>query len=358
MTLVLVEIPLGERLRVVTIAYATDLWLAEIGMTRSPRTIDTYRRLLYKLATAYPHIDVDELTATQLRRFLDTQSREIRGGARKEDSTLAQNVSVLNNWMDWLSNEGIVKRNPTRRNGLRILHRPRLAPPEENDRVVTVTTDQVVQMLATADESGAWNKRLALNALAYLGPRRHAIAQARIGDYDAATRTLPFLEKGHKTIRKPVPGPLALLLDAAIAAGIYGTPLDPDAYLVPGNAEQRRKGERDDRVIWRLVREVAAAAGVKAHVHALRAAFAVYYLEQNPGDLVALKDLMGHRMIETTMVYLRRLNRARSMETVRGLDWGLASEASQRAAKPSEAKPATEKEGFEPSMEAFTPITP
>jgi hypothetical protein len=57
-------------------------------------------------------------------------------------------------------------------------------------------------------------------------------------------------------------------------------------------------------------------------VHALRAAFAVQFDEQNPGRVIALKELLGHARVETTMVYLRRKNKALEMESVRGLSWG------------------------------------
>jgi integrase len=66
---------------------------------------------------------------------------------------------------------------------------------------------------------------------------------------------------------------------------------------------------------------------VTTHVHALRAAFAVHFLEAKPGELVALKNLMGHKRIDTTLVYLRRLNRRQGMETVRDLDWGSTGES-------------------------------
>ena len=55
-------------------------------------------------------------------------------------------------------------------------------------------------------------------------------------------------------------------------------------------------------------------------------------------------------------MYLRRLNRRRRIDSVRGLSW--ASVPTQIAQKLWEANPLTEKEGFEPSMEEFTPITP
>ncbi len=163
---------------------------------------------------------------------------------------------------------------------------------------------------------------IAVSLAVYSGARRHALATIRRSDYDPFDRTLRFKEKGGKTIVKPVAGALAEILDAAIFAGVYPD-ADDDAYLIPGSALQRRPGDRDDRVVWRLIHRVAARAGVKTTVHALRAAFAVFYLEQNGEDhLFALKELMGHSRVETTMIYLRRLDRRRSMETVRGLDWG------------------------------------
>ena len=44
---------------------------------------------------------------------------------------------------------------------------------------------------------------------------------------------------------------------------------------------------------------------------------------RHPGDVEALKELMGHRSIATTQVYLRKLDRQRAMERVRDLSWVL-----------------------------------
>ncbi len=153
-------------------------------------------------------------------------------------------------------------------------------------------------------------------------------------------------EKGGKTISKPIPAELAHVIEAAIAADVYKS---HDDYLVPSQGAQRRPGDRDDRIIWRLVKQVAKKAGVTTHVHALRAAFAVQFLENNPGEMIALQELMGHERSETTLVYLRRLNRQQRMETVRTLSWGKAGNT-QFGAEPMESNGVTEKEGFEPSM--------
>jgi hypothetical protein len=87
------------------------------------------------------------------------------------------------------------------------------------------------------------------------------------------------------------------------------------------------KPERSNAVIWDAVKRVAKRAGVSAHVHSLRAAFAVLFDEAFPNQPFALKDLLGHERIETTMIYLRRKNRDKAMEVVRDLSWRALNEA-------------------------------
>jgi integrase len=96
-------------------------------------------------------------------------------------------------------------------------------------------------------------------------------------------------------------------------------------YLIPNRrpAAVRRRVERSDKVMWDTVKCVAARVGVRCHVHALRAAFAVQFDEMHPGHGLALKDLMGHARFDTTFRhYLRRRDKARHMEAIRDLSWG------------------------------------
>lgn len=317
-----------ERAKVLrmNISHATDLWLSAISGSKQPRTRDTYRRLLDKLADTYPWDDVDEITEAKLLRFLSRWDH-------RSPATKAQNISILRGFFGWLKVKKWLKENPAKH-----LERPQVPRAEENDNITSITGAEVRKLLHAAE---GWPEKLAVYTLAYLGPRRRAIAQARLADYDSLERTLTFREKGAKTIRKPVPDRLADLIDAAIADGIYN---DLSDYLVPNREPRRKKGERDDRIIWNLVRQVAERVGVTTHVHALRAAFAVEFLRRNPGQLVALQELLGHRRVETTMVYLRRLNRSDAMESVRSLDWD--------ASETFESSYVAEKEGFEPSKDA------
>ena len=70
-----------------------------------------------------------------------------------------------------------------------------------------------------------------------------------------------------------------------------------------------------------------------------RAAFAVRFLETHVGDLEALQALMGHKRIETTQVYLRRLDRETAMDRVRDLSWGSSQFESTAEEAPTGVEP-------------------
>jgi len=282
---------------------ATDLFLDDLtSRGYSARTVDSYRRLLNPFGDSLrDDPDIGQVTEDDVRKFFTRFNRHAPG-------TRAHAFSVLSSFFKWLYFAEKIKRNPMDR-----MVRPKRVPPEDLD-VLTLSTADVRTLLEMAE---SWPERLAINVLAYLGPRRRAVARLRLKDYDQTRGRLRFKEKGGKVIWKTVPTKLAAVIDAAIAAGIYP---DKDAYLVPSEGPTLRP-ERDDRVIWNIIKRLAWRAGIDAHVHALRAAFAVYYLEQG-GDVLGLQDLLGHRSAATTQVYLRKRNREAGMEPVRTLDWG------------------------------------
>ena len=287
-----------------TIEDAIDLFdgdCARRGLTNKTRA--TYRGILYEFADEFPkRWRVDKLTSDDIRRFLAQRGRSHSQGTR------AHTESCLASFFKCLYRDGHVQANPMDR-----LQRTQKLPSEALN-VVTVSSGEVEQML---DAAGTWAERLCLSILAYLGPRRHAVAMLKLRDYDRLRGRIRFEEKGGKVIWKPIPGDLRDLIEAAIVAGVI---CDADDYLVPPEGPLYKPGKRDDRVIYRLVKKVAKKAGVNTHVHALRAAFAVFYLEQG-GSQASLQDLMGHSSPKTTEVYLRRLNREQRMEPVRGLSW-------------------------------------
>jgi hypothetical protein len=197
----------------------------------------------------------------------------------------------------------------------------RIEPPKRlaaDDLDVTTVTGDDVRRLFDACET--LHELVCLSTLAYLGPRRRAASGLRWRDVDLERERIRFREKGGKVITKPIPREYAAILHAARATeGNY----DPNGYVIPMVRRQKRAGDRDDRIIYRTVKRLGARAGIEVHTHSLRAAFAVQFLETHPGELEALRRLLGHSKPETTQIYLRRLDRERSMESVQDLSWGV-----------------------------------
>jgi integrase len=292
-----------------TIDRAIDAFLAR-GFEETTRA--TYSRILNRFCDRFPSDwDVAKIKEEDLLLFFALYRNRARG-------TQAHAEAVIASFFGWLHTTRKIRVNPMGR-----VERTRRIPAADLD-VVTVSSADVPKLLLAA-RPGAELNCIALAV--YLGPRRRALARLKLSDWDRERGLIRFREKGSKTIWKPVPDELASILgawlDSAAEQGPNGLGRLPaaDPYLIPPEGPLTKGGERDDRVIWRLVKKVAKRAGVKAHVHALRAAFAVYFLESHGHDAIALQQLMGHESFETTRVYLRKLDRAVAMESVRDLSW-------------------------------------
>ena len=321
MSALLDRLPPVEDANVVVVAmltpsHAVDAFLDDLAAkskSRKGRTESSYRRVLDKFTdTLGPRTDVTEITSDHVRRFFAAHRHW-------SANTYATNYAILNSFFKWLDNAERIRRNP-----MRDITKPQRVDPMDLD-VVTVDKGDVPRILAACE---TWPEILALHLALYTGGRRSALAALRLRDYNQTTRKIKFREKGSKNPEKAIPAELVQILDAAIAMGVYTTPND---YLIPPEGklseDKIRRGEdRDDRVIWRIVKRVAGRARVQAHVHALRAAFATFYLETHHNDTVALQELMGHSSSEVTKVYLRKLDRQKAMERVRDLSWGSVAE--------------------------------
>jgi site-specific recombinase XerD len=307
---------------VVTLGHAVDFYIAHLAReARSSATRASYRRLLTDFARSCREKAPAELELSDYERFLDRWTDS-------SPSTLASGVSLVKGFSRFLLERGYATEDVAHS-----LRRPLRKRPEDLD-VVSVSAEDVQKMIFACED---WQEFICITTCSYIGGRRAALARVLRRDVDLVQGTIRLVEKGGKVATKPLPGEYQAILIAAERDSLWTSPND---YLIPNRRPASvRRVERSDKVVWETVTRVAARAGVRAHVHALRAAFAVQFDAAHPDQVIALKELMGHTRIETTLIYLRRKDRAKAMEQVRDLSWGISGFASQ----PLEAHT-----GFEP----------
>lgn len=303
----------ARRLRaVLDFGDAIDLYIAELarrGKSRSTR--DSYVRILNHFADSCRGKEPEELKLEDYERFVDRWTNSAA-------STLASGISCVKGFSRYLHERGYHAEDVAAP-----MIRPNRPRPEDV-AVVTVSTEDVMKMLAACEDM---QELLCLSSAIFLGARRAALARIRRSDLDLVNGTVRLLDKGGKESLKPLAREYHDILIAAERDGLWKS---PDDYLIPNRRPAAvKRAERSDKIVWETVKRVARRAGVKSHVHALRAAFAVAFDAQHPGENFALKDLMGHTRMETTLIYLRRRDKAASMEKVRDLSWGLSVPSSQ-----------------------------
>lgn len=284
-----------------------------VGLAAKTRA--DYGRLLNRFADTFEkRQDVAKITEQDCIRFLESPHRQTL-----LVSTRAWEERVLDSFFKKLVKGRKIKSNP-----MDYLSRTR-RPDSDSLNRKTISSAEVKLMFEAARTP---SERLCIAILAYLGPRRRAASQLTIRDYDQLRGRLRFHEKGDKWIWKPIPNELRALIDNAIRAGVISRPVElgwaNEQYLIPPEGPLKDPSKpRDDRVVWRLVNRIAYRAGVDAHTHSLRAAFADFCLDSGT-EGKALQLLMGHSNPATTEIYIRRYDKEKRMESVRDLSWGVS----------------------------------
>lgn len=179
---------------------AIDSYLGDLARQGcSGRTLDDYRRKLVPLCGVHEVVDPPEVRAfspDDCRRHLDPWNHCAPG-------TMYHSWAVLSGFFKWLYKAELIDKNPMTR-----IEAPKRHASADLD--VTSVTGADVRRLFDACES--WGDLLCLSTLAYLGPRRGAVAKLRWRDVDLTRGTIRFREKGGKVISKPIPDEFGGLL--------------------------------------------------------------------------------------------------------------------------------------------------
>jgi len=287
---------------------------------RADATIRGYRQCFATLTSLLPDLTAEGLTPAALTEFfrrLETRTRMVgRGFERKgvKASTVATYRSKLGRFFRWLQVNGHLESNP-----FASMPGPHVEY-EERQHLDRSAVERIFSSLVLADPRHSRllrRRNLAIFALLlYTGVRRGELLGLKIPDVNLERHELSVRAETSKSRRSRV---IPLNSKASCAIEDYLVELRrarlQSEYLFPSDS---RSGALTKDGLKRLVAQVAHQSGIRFHVHQFRHTFAVNFLNRG-GDIVRLKQLLGHRDIRMTSGYLRHLPSRAMRDGVEGV---------------------------------------
>jgi integrase/recombinase XerC len=258
----------------------------------TPRSIDSYRRILEKLAEDYPEALLDRLTTQDLRAFL---GRWRDGSA----ATRSNVVSVLHSFFAWAEAEDVIEYDPSRK-----IRRP----PKRRPDVYRPSLDELDALRTTA----RGYERAPILLMEGAGLRRAELLGCRWADVDLIRGRVRVKRKGQHW--QPVPLAPDVLAELRVSFRELEPELDDYVFTVEVeqwvSATERHRRRKDPKrpasgqALMRMLWRVCKRAGIRPlSPHQLRHGFANRFLRESGRDVVALQALMGHRRPDTTQQY-------------------------------------------------------
>jgi integrase/recombinase XerD len=219
-------------------------------------------------------------------------------------ASAARRLTAVAGWYDWLARRGHIAVSPAVG-----IARPRCA--SAGRAAPGLNRDQALRLLRAADLApGPQRTRTAalVAVLLFTGARVGEVIGADIEDLgtEQGRRVLRVTRGDGRRRSLALPGPAATRIDAYLSArGLRGRQNGPARHALFATGTGRRLFAGD---VWRLVRRLAAQAGLPADLaghlgpEAMRHSFAALYLDAG-GSLSDLQQVLGHADPRTTQRY-------------------------------------------------------
>jgi len=268
-------------------------------------TIRGYANTFFLFRRLMPNISLSNLNANSIIEFfkiLQERERVVGKGIRKigiKKSTIASYWSKLHCFFEWLKTNNHLKTDPF----------DNLPYPTPNYDDRKFLRKEEVEKIMTAIHIHHDNNILLLkrnltlfHLLLFCGLRKEELMSLQVRDIDFERNCLTVrgdTSKSGKSRQLPLHSSLVMYLkDYLQERKKYNTP-----FLVV-SSKQDEKLSIDG--LKHLVQKIRYHSGISFHVHQFRHTFAVNFLKSS-NNIAKLKQLLGHKSISMTLIYLRCL---------------------------------------------------
>lgn len=291
---------------------AEGFLLEKVAAGRSAKTTEQYRYVLDRFKTFVGDVDVEGLSADDVRHFLaclrtDYEPQRFSGDTRPvSDKTVANFYTALSSFWSWLVSEGLAEHNV-----VRTLPAPKAPLPV----VEPFTKDEIIVLVKACGETRQWRSRggNATHSRRPTANRDKAIVFTLLDTGLRASELCNLLRKdvdlndGSVVVRRGKGGVGRVVYLGRRARRVLWRYLaereedSPDDFLF---LNQRGRPFTPNHLL-RLVKRLGERAGVDGvHPHRFRHTFSIEYL-RNGGDVFTLQRLLGHSSLAMVQRYLR-----------------------------------------------------
>jgi site-specific recombinase XerD len=274
-----------------------ERFLALLGTTRAPRTVEAYRRDLTDLAQRLDGRPVAAATTADIERCLAELRAEGRSAA-----TIARRAAAARSFFRHLVLLGVRPDNPAAAVALprKTRRLPRTLSPSEAERLIDA---------AAGTTPRALRDRALVELLYGAGLRVGEAVGLGKTDVDLEQRLVRATGKGDKERIVPLGRPAAEALRLYLSRGrpYLDRRHRPDLFLNAQGGGLTRAGA------FLVLRRLAEKAGLdpgRVHPHLLRHSFATHLLEGG-ADLRSVQEMLGHADLATTELYTHVSDRRR-----------------------------------------------
>lgn len=266
-----------------------EFMLACIAERKADPTLDAYRYHLDNFCKFTGNIAVDEITSKTVRAFITHEMTREGPRGPLSSASIHKAFSVVRTFLRWAHQEGILEDNP-------VAHVK--APKLEYRLPEALTREELDRLMRYLRTQSNFRNRVIFEFFLDTGCRLNEVVLLNIQDINLDEGHCKVMGKGSKEGLVPLGHKLRKDLYAYIHRYREGEDGEPALFTSKFGTRLSRDG------LATMIKRVMKTVGVQGKYgpHKLRHTFATNFL-RNGGSLEALRRILRHNDIQTTLIY-------------------------------------------------------